>query len=378
MLANTPTILQILPSMASGGVERGTVEIAAAIKAAGMRALVISSGGAMVPHLLHAGAEHITLPVKTKNPFAMWRNISLIEKVIRENNVHIVHARSRAPAWSAFYAARNAGVHFMTTFHGMYGIENKFKKRYSGIMARGERVIAISQFIHDYIITNFQVAESNIRVIPRGVDFSVFDERRINPERLTQLTKSWRLPETFVPLIFCPGRISRIKGQHVLIAALAEIKDRDFICIMAGKEDGHEEYRQSLERQIIDSGLEGKVRICNPTNFMNEAYTLADVVVVPSIQPEAFGRVAIEAQAMGKIVVATDHGGARETILPNETGYLVPSEDAKTMAEAIGFALDRDKETIDAMAEFAKTHVRTHFTTQKMQEATLSVYRELL
>ncbi|OYW13389.1 MAG: hypothetical protein B7X02_02300 [Rhodospirillales bacterium 12-54-5] len=373
-----PVILQILPSLESGGVERGTIEIAAAIKAAGMKPIVASSGGALVPHVIHAGAEHITLPLKSKNPLKMWRNISALKALIQKHNVSIIHARSRAPAWSAYYAAKQTGIHFMTTFHGMYGVEGKFKKRYSGIMAQGERVIAISEFIRAYILEQFAIDENRIRVIPRGVDFSVFDEKRINPERLASLTKSWRLPDAHVPIIFCPGRISRIKGQHVLIGALTELKNRDFLCIIAGKDDGHEEYRHSLERQIIDGGLEGKVRLVDPTNAMNEAYMISELVVVPSIQPEAFGRIAIEAQAMGKAVIATDHGGARETIVPNETGYLVPPGDAKILADVIAFTLDRDEPTKNAMADYARAHVREHFTSDRMKDSTMAVYRELL
>ena len=371
-------ILQILPSLESGGVERGTIEIVAAIKAAGMKPLVASSGGALVPHINHAGGEHITLPLMSKNPFVILRNIAALRAVIRKYGVDVVHVRSRAPAWSAYYAAKQAGAHFMTTFHGVYGLENAFKKRYNGIMARGERVIAVSQFVRDHILRRYGIAPERIRTIPRGVDFSTFDEAKVSPERLAALTKLWRLADTPVPIIFCPGRISRLKGHHVLIEALALIKEMPFMCIIAGKEDGHGEYRKKLEQQIIASGLEGKVRLVDSTNAMNEAYTLAHLVVVPSIQPEAFGRVAIEAQALGRAVIATNHGGACETIIPNETGYLVPPEDAKTLAEAIAFALNRDEATVEAMSEFAKQSVREHFSSEKMKNATIAVYKELL
>lgn len=372
-----PTILQVLPSLESGGVERGTIEIAGAIAAAGMKPLVASSGGQLVPHITHAGGEHIDLPLQSKNPFTMRKNIAALVEVIRRHDVRIIHARSRAPAWSAYFAAKETGIHFMTTFHGIYGTENPFKKYYSGIMARGERVIAISNFVREHILKTYKIDPERIRTIPRGVDFSIFDDARIKPERLVALTNEWRLADDPMPVIFCPGRISRIKGQHILIRALAGIRDLPFLCIIAGKDD-HEAYRAELEALIVSSGLAGKVRLCNSTNAMNEAYTLAHLVVVPSIQAEAFGRVAIEAQAMGKTVIATDHGGARETVIADETGYLVPPNNTRLLGDAIAHALARDPATVAAMGERAKKHVRERFSSERMKDATIAVYRELL
>lgn len=372
------TILQVLPRLQSGGVERGTVEIAQAIAQAGMRPLVASAGGAQVPHIGHAGGEHITLPLDSKNPLTMWQNAFRLQRVIAEHGVRLIHARSRAPAWSAYFATRAAGIPFVTTFHGVYGNENGLKRYYNGVMARGHRVIAVSEFVRDHLLATYSINPANIRLIHRGVDLALFDPVRALPGRLEQLTKSWRLPEEPVPVIFCPGRITRIKGQHVLIAALERMRELDFIAILAGTDEGHEDYREELEKQIVAAGLEGKVRIAGATSAMTEAYLLADLVVVPSIKTEAFGRVAIEAQAMGRAVIATDHGGARETIVNNETGYLVPPEDAASMAEAIRFALARDKATAAAMGDFARSHVRTHFSAAHMQEKTLAVYAELL
>lgn len=373
-----PTILQVLPRLESGGVERGTVEITAAIREAGMKPLVASAGGALIPHITYAGGEHITLPLTSKNPFIIHKNARRLYRLIKARNISIIHARSRAPAWSAYYAAKWAGIPFMTTFHGVYGTETGCKKYYNSVMLKGERVIAVSQFVKEHILSTYTIDPAIIRTIPRGVDFNVFDAQKLIPDRIQQLTKSWGLFDNFSPVILCPGRISRIKGQHVLIEALATLADLPFLCIIAGTDDGHEDYREELEQRIRARGLLGKVRIAGSTQFMAEAYTLSHLVVVPSIQPESFGRVAIEAQAMGKLVIATDHGGARETIVPNETGYLVPPEDAQMMAEAIRFALGRDERTVNAMAEFAQRHVRTHFTSARMKADTIAVYRELL
>lgn len=377
-MSHTPVILQVLPRLQSGGVERGTVEITEAIRNAAMIPLVASSGGPMIPHITHAGGEHFTMPLDRKNPFIIRQNAWKLLQLIRARNVDLIHARSRAPAWSAYYAAKWAGIPFMTTFHGIYGTQTKLKRRYNSVMTKGERIIAVSRFVQDHIVNEYGVDVTKIRLIPRGVDLRVFDEKKLVPDRIAQLTKLWRLPDDHVPVIFCPGRISRIKGQHVLIDALAGLKNMDFLCILAGTDTGHEDYRERLEKQIIGHGLEGKVRIADATQAMAEAYQLSDLVVVPSIKPESFGRVAIEAQAMGRTVIATNHGGAKETIIPNETGYLVQPGDAAAMAEAIRYALGRDEKTKKVMHDYAINHVQRNFSAQQMKNKTIAVYKELL
>ena len=378
MSDSPPIILQVLPRLESGGVERGTIEITSAIRHAGWKALVASNGGSMVPHVTHAGGEHITLPLKTKNPLKIYANAHRLARVIRERGVSLIHARSRGPAWSAYLAAKWTGIPLVTTFHGVYSFEGKVKWRYNQIMTRGVRVIAVSNYIREHLIEAYHVAAEKIVTIHRGVDFSVFGGKHVIPERLATLTKQWRLPDEHVPVIFCPGRISPTKGQHVLIDALALMKDEPFLCIIAGSDEGHEEYRHQLQEQIVAHGLEGKMRMADATKFMNEAYQLSHLVVVPSIRPESFGRVAIEAQAMGLAVVATDQGGSRETIVQNETGYLVPPENAQAMMVSIKYALNRDPATVRAMADFARRHVRDHFSAELMKEKTLQVYADVL
>lgn len=364
--------------MESGGVERGTIEITDAIRKAGWKPLVASAGGQLLPHINHAGGEHIKLPLDRKNPFIIRANAWRLFRLIKSRGISLVHARSRAPAWSAYYACQWAGIPFVTTFHGAYGLENAVKKRYNSVMVKGDRVIAVSEFIRDHIIKNYEIDPTKLRTIHRGVDFNVFSDTKIIPGRIEELTRIWGLNENFAPVILCPGRISRIKGQHLLIEALAKLPDLSYQCIIAGTDSGHEDYREELEEMIRARGLVGKVRIATPTQYMAEAYTLSAIVVVPSIQPESFGRVAIEAQAMGRIVVATDQGGARETIIPNETGYLVPTDQPEMMAEAIRFCLNREPRVVEAMGAFAKRHVRANFASDKMKSETIAVYRELL
>src|SRR5688572_4933273 len=209
-----PVILQVLPSLKSGGVERGTIEIARAIKHYGAIPLVASAGGPMTTQLAHADIKHITLPLDNRSLGSIWANARRIAHVIREHKVDIVHARSRAPAWSAWLASRRTGCHFITTFHGTYGLKGMFKKQYNSIMTRGERVIAISNFIAEHICKNYKnMHSSRLRVIPRGVDLKLFDPYANKTQRLIELAREWRLPDD-LPIILFPARITRWKGQE--------------------------------------------------------------------------------------------------------------------------------------------------------------------
>ena len=377
-MPSNPTILQVLPRLDSGGVERGTIDISDAIVKEGWRSVVASSGGQLVPKITRNGGTHVELPLHKKNPFTIWRNISRLEKLIKKENLSLIHARSRAPAWAAYYAAKRCGIPFVTTFHGTYSQGSRFKNHYNSIMTRGEKIIAVSDFIRQHMMAFYGVPREKIQVIHRGVDFTHFDPDKPNPERFVTLNKEWRMPDEVRKTILCPGRFSRIKGQHVLLKSLTLLKDIPFLCVFMGKQEGHEDYVAELEKQIHELGLVGLVRMAPPTMYMPEAYMLSDVVVVPSLQPEAFGRVAVEAQAMGKIVVATDQGGAKETIVPNETGYVVPPDDVEAMAQAIPYGLSLEEEPKAAMREFAMKHVREHFSMKRMQRDTLTLYKEVL
>lgn len=373
----TPVVLQVLPAMNSGGVERGTVEIARALKAAGWKAVVASSGGVMVPQVAYSGATHIEIPtLKSKNPLTIWRNIARLKKIILEQGVNIVHARSRAPAWAAFFAARATGCQFVTTFHGTYGAQNYFKRAYNRIMTRGDRVIAISHFIADHIAETYEVAGEHVRIIHRGVDLNHFNPDKVNAERLSSLSKEWRLPED-LPLILFPGRLTRWKGQNVFLKSLAALPHRHFFCILLGDDSEHPTYRAELEKLITSSNLEGHVRIAHHTALMNEAYTLARLVVATSLDPEAFGRVPIEAHALGKPVIATNHGGACETVIHGITGWLVEPGNEEELTRTLDFALNLTPEEQDSMRRVALERAQS-FSAAEMCRKTLDVYRELL
>lgn len=371
-----PVVLQVLPALRSGGVERGTIEIARALTKAGWKALVASSGGQLTPSIGYAGGEHITLPLNAKNPFRILRNIKRLEHIIRTHKVDIVHARSRAPAWSAYYAARNTGARFVTTFHGIYNIENEFKRRYNAIMTRGERVIAVSHFVAEHIKEHYSINPSKLRVIHRGVDLKQFHPSRVHPERIAEIARAWAVPE-HLPLILCPGRITRWKGQDVFIEALARLPHRNFLALLVGDDAGHEEYRQKLEQLAVDRNLEGHVRFVGSTQHMAEAYTISRLVVAASTEPEAFGRVVLEAQALGRPVITTDHGGALETVLHGQTGWLVPPGDVNALSKQIGMALALEDEAYQHIGALAIQNA-LNFTSDAMCAKTLAVYDELL
>lgn len=373
----SPVILQLLPELRSGGVERGTLEVAQAIVAHGWTALVASFGGPMVEALEATGAVHITLPLKSKNPITIWRNARRITQLIRTHDVDIIHARSRAPAWSGYLAARRANIPFVTTFHGHYRIGNALKRWYNGVMARGDRVIAISEFIKQHILDNYPVNATRIRIIHRGVDTELFDPAAVSREDIATLRAQWNVPDG-VPVILLPGRFTRWKGQDVLIRALSLLPHRDFFCVLLGDDKGHGGYREELERLIAELDLSAQVTIAPHTSEMPTALRVADVVVSASTEPEAFGRIAIEAQAMERVVIATDHGGARETVIPGTTGWRVMPGSSEAMAKALAECLAMDVVVRAAMGRAARAHVSGHFSTPRMCADTLATYNELL
>lgn len=372
-----PVVLQVLPALGGGGVERGAVEIASVIARFGGLPLVASAGGLHAASVERAGGRNILLPLDSKNPWRIWRNAAALEQVVRREHVDIVHARSRAPAWSAWLAARRTGAKFVTTYHGAYNEDFPGKRHYNAVMAKGERVIAISHFIANLIQQRHGTDPARIRVIHRGVDPAIFDPARVATDRKIRLLKAWRVQDG-QPTLMLPGRLTRWKGQAVLIEALALMRERDAVAILVGADQGRHRYAAELAALAERLGVASRLRIVGHCDDMPAAYSLSDVVVNASTDPEAFGRVVIEAQSMARPVVATDHGGAVETIEHGITGWRVPPADPAALAAALDHALRLPHPEREALGAAARASVQAHYTVEAMQNATIAVYRELL
>ncbi|WP_018148317.1 glycosyltransferase family 4 protein [Henriciella marina] len=374
------TILQVIPELSAGGAERTTLEVAEAIIEAGGRAIVASEGGRLVSALEAAGGEHVDLGLSTKNPVAVISNAGKLASLIEDQGIDLVHARSRAPAWSALWAARRTGTAFVTTYHGAYSGRSALKKVYNSVMARGDVVIANSEWTADHVQTVHGVQGARLVTIPRGVDFDVFDAGLVTSERVDAIRQAWQLEAANPTLLLLPGRLTSWKGQLVAINAFSKLDESlraGAILILAGDAQGRDKYREELEKAIAALGLEHAVRIVGHTEDMAAAYAASDIVLAPSIRPEAFGRVAAEASAMGKPVIAADHGGQREIIVDRKTGLRVEPGNPSSLATAIGALLALEAPERQALGEAGRLYVKDRFSKRGLQAATLSVYERV-
>ncbi|WP_299818268.1 glycosyltransferase family 4 protein [uncultured Roseibium sp.] len=381
------TILQVIPDLNSGGAEQTTLDVARAIVDAGGTALVVSQGGQMESGLTEVGAEHILMPVKSKNPLTLWKNAGRLAALIAERNVSIVHARSRAPAWSALQAARSAKVPFVTTYHGTYNQSNTLKAFYNSVMARGDAVIANSHFIARLIADRHPFARDRVTVIQRGSDLNGLDPANVSALRQQALKDQWGIPAGH-PIIVNIARLTAWKGQKIVIEAMARLKDTggsDPIAILAGDHQGRENYVAELKKLIADNDLHDRVRLVGHCADVPAAMALADLAIVASTEPEAFGRAAVEAQAASVPVIVSDLGAVPETVLaPPEvaenqrTGWRVPPADPDALADAISMALRQGPENRKQLTERALNHVRQNFSVETMCAKTLAVYAGLL
>ena len=355
------------------------MEIARAIVAAGGRALVASAGGRMEARLQAEGGELVRLPLASKNPLRMRLNASRLKRLARREGVDLIHARSRAPAWSGLWAARAIGTPFVTTYHGAYNEQGRAKRRYNAVMAKGEPVIAVSAFIAEMIQQRYGTPPERIRTIPRGADLSQFSQEAVMPDRIAELVTRWGIEDESRPIFMLPGRLTRWKGQEVFVDACAILRERRgpcFLGLMVGGAGTNAEYAAALDRRILAANVGDCARMTGACSDMPAAYLLSDCVVSASTDPEAFGRVAVEAQAMARPVLASDHGGARETVEHAVTGLLVPPGDATALADAMEEFLDLTEEEHLAVTRAARERAATLFSIERMQEATLDVYEQ--
>jgi len=381
------TILQIIPMLDAGGAERTTIDIAEGIAQAGARSLVATEGGRLVGELQAKGGLWIPFPAATKNPLAMALNVGRLAQILKAEKVDLVHARSRAPAWVALAACRLAGTGFMTTYHGAYSGLSAPKLLYNSVMARGEVVIANSHFTAERIQAQFRMNPTCLRVIHRGTNFETFSPDRVSPARIEKIRRGWLVaPEERVVLL--AGRLTPWKGQMVLIRAAQVLRERgyrDLVFILAGDPQGRDGYVREIDQLISENQLGGVVRRVGHVSDMPAALAASALVAVPSTAPEAFGRVAVEAQAMGVPVVVSNLGAVPETVLappqvrPDQrTGWRVAPDNPEELADAIAEAIDLMPSTFQELADRARAHVMARFSLERMVSETLDCYSALL
>jgi glycosyltransferase involved in cell wall biosynthesis len=364
-------VLQILPALDAGGVERTTVDMVEALMEKGHTAHVLSAGGRLQSEIEALGGLHHTANIGSKNILTILARVFYIRKLVKAHNINIIHARSRAPAWPAYFAAKLTKTPFVTTYHGIYNSKSFLKTFYNAIMAKGDVVIANSNFTKGHILKTHKISEAKITVIPRGVDMHVFDPNKVGQDGIIDQRKAWGDDnDKFVVL---PGRLTRWKGQLDALDALPLLPENCKL-ILVGDAQGRESYIDEIKDKITQLGLDNRVIIEGHRSDIPLIMASADVILSASNEPEAFGRVAAEAQAMQKPVVATALGGALETVLDSETGWLVPIKDSDSMAKAIKRALawpsyDGPK---------TRSRIMRYFSRKSLQARTLAVYLQVL
>ena len=384
-MKTAPTILQVIPRLEEGGAERTTIEIAEALVKAGARALVASQGGRLEGALREAGGELVRLPVGRKNPATIWLNAGRIAELARRENVSLIHARSRAPAWSAYWAAQRLKLPFVTTYHGAYAEGGPVKRWYNSVMAKGDRVIANSEFTAGLIRSRYGVPPERLVIIYRGIDPARFDPAAISPERTAVLRAQWGLkPDDRVVLMV--ARLSELKGQRVVIEAARLLRDRGdltgVVFVLAGGSGNKAQYAETLRARIAEAGLAAHIRLPGALDDVPAGYALAELGLCASIEPEGFGRTSVEAAAMGRPVIVSDIGGLPETIIaapaPGFTGWRVPPGDAPALADALTLALSFPASARTEIGRRGRARVTGRFLAGDLKQAALRVYDGLL
>ena len=365
-------ILQVLPALEGGGVERATLDMVQALRAQFPATYVTSQGGMLEPELVAKGGTHFKLPLASKNPIQMFLNAFRLARLIRAYDIHLLHARSRAPAWSALWAARWTGTPLVTTYHGAYPASNLFKKFYNSVMVRGNCVIAISDFVASYIKSHYPLSAQNIRLIREGIDVDAFNPHTIPAGETASLRKQWEIPEN-ATIILLSGRITRLKGHEVFIEAIRRLNHLNVAGLILGQPKPGSVYFQELTQK--SRGL--PIRCVPPLDDIRVAYALADVVVCPSLVPETFGRVAAEAGTMERPVIATHLGALREVCQHEKTGFLIPPHDAGALAQTIEKVITMPASQRAVIGKAARAHIISHFSLKQMCAQTIDLYKGL-
>jgi len=376
-------ILQIIPNMEIGGAERTVLEITSFLKDKEFSSLVLTSGGKLIGELEKENIEVIKLKIDKKNPYSIIKNFFLFIKIFREKKIDLVHVRSRAPAWSAIFAAKKIGIPVLTTWHGHVSNSSFIKKIYNSIMLKGDAVIANSAYTAERISKIYNIDLNKIDIISRGVNVESFEGSKFSNTEISNMKKIWSVDDNKIIILF-PARLTRWKGHLVTIEAINLLKKEKFfdhvIFLFAGEKAGAENYIKKLNSIITKFKLQENIKLVERIENMPLAYHASDVVLSPSIEPEPFGRIPIEAQAAGKTIIASDHGAVKDTIKNgnNFTGFKVKPNDPQALSIAIKQSIIMDKKDLTKMHERAISNVKNNFSLENMCKKTLEVYKRLL
>ncbi|MDA7574518.1 glycosyltransferase family 4 protein [Candidatus Pelagibacter sp.] len=377
-------VLQVIPKLGYGGAETGCYDIAHYLPENNCGSYIVTSGGELLKFIDKKKVKIIKLPVHSKNPLIIFINFLALIFIILINNISIVHARSRAPAWSCLIAAKITGRKFVTTFHGTYNFNSKIKKFYNSVMVRSDLIIAGSNFIFSHIKENYTKylnAEKKLLVIFRGINVDYFDPTTKLDSDEKKLLKKWEI-EKDKKIILLPGRLTGWKGQEVFIEAInlvnIELGYEAFYAVILGSDQGRDLYKKKLIRLTEQYRLINQVKFIDHCKDMALAYKVSDIVVSASIEPEAFGRVAVEAQSMEKPIIASNIGGSNETVIDEKTGFLFESNNAKSLSQKILKILSMDEASLNSMGREGRKNIIQKFNVEKMCFSTYSEYKRIL
>ena len=377
-------VLQVIPKLGYGGAETGCYDIAHYLPENGCESFIVTSGGELTKFVDKKKVKLIKLPVHSKNPLLILINAILLIGIILFFKISIVHARSRAPAWSCLFATKLTNRKFVTTFHGTYNFSGKFKKFYNSVMVRSDLVIAGSNFIFSHIKENyseFLTSQKKFLVIFRGINVDYFDSSTKLENDEKNLLQKWNIHDE-KKIILMPGRLTSWKGQELFIEAInlvkIELGYEAFHAVILGNDQGRDLYKKKLIRLTEQYHLTNQIKFIDHCNDMALAYKVSDIIVSASIEPEAFGRVAVEAQSMEKLVIASNIGGSNETIIDEKTGFLFKSGDAESLSKKIIHGLKMDETSRNLMGKEGRNNIIKKFNVEKMCFSTYSEYKRLL
>ena len=377
-------ILQIIPSMEIGGAERTVLEITAFLKNTNYTSLVLTSGGKLIKDLEKLNTEVVRYPIDKKNPLLIIKNIIKLKKIFIEKNIDLIHVRSRAPAWSAIFAARSLKIPIVTTWHGHVSNSSWFKKKYNSIMHKGNALIANSNYTAENINKIYKIDKDKIDIIPRGVNTEKFKASNFSDEEKIKIKKEWKVFDQNKIILLLPARLTRWKGHEVVIKAIGLLKNEEFfkniVCLFAGNQKGSERYIQNLKEIIASLSLDDKIKLIGQVENMPLAYQASNIILSPSIQPEPFGRIPIEAQASGKIIISSNAGAVKETIKSGQdsTGFKVKPNNSEELAHQIKLVIKMKDEDLQEIKKRAILNVKNNFSLETMCKKTLEVYNRLL